>query len=165
MPKDAPLNDGAPGAGPWGRGQRVSGMQTKLHRWAVADPGRRFDDLFNFVYDPATLMVAFDRVAGNTGSRTAGVDGLKVADIEERIGVPGFLDDLRAQLKAGTFRPFAGAGANDSQAGRVGQGPSPRDSRGGGPGRPGGAEAGAGTDLRGRLRAGLLRVPASAASP
>ena len=49
---------------------RVSEMQAKLHRWAAADPGRRFDDLFNLVHDPATLMVAFDRVAGNTGSRT-----------------------------------------------------------------------------------------------
>ena len=86
--------------------RRVSEMQTKLHRWAAADPGRRFDDLFNFVHDPATLIVAFDRVAGNTGSRTPGVDGLTVADVEEQIGVPGFLDDLRAQLKAGTFRPL-----------------------------------------------------------
>ena len=81
-------------------------MQAKLHRWAAADPGRRFDDLFNFVHDPATLIVAFDRVAGNTGSRTPGVDGLTVADVEEAIGVPGFLDDLRAQLKQGTFRPL-----------------------------------------------------------
>jgi RNA-directed DNA polymerase len=81
-------------------------MQAKLHRWAVADPGRRFDDLFNFVYDPATLIVAFTRVAGNQGARTPGVDGLTVADIEEIVGVPGFLDDLRAQLKEGTFRPL-----------------------------------------------------------
>jgi RNA-directed DNA polymerase len=81
-------------------------MQTKLHRWAAADPGRRFDDLFNFVHDPATLIMAFDRVAGNTGSQTPGVDGLTVADVEDRIGVPGFLDDLRAQLKMGTFRPL-----------------------------------------------------------
>jgi RNA-directed DNA polymerase len=106
MPKDAPLNGGAPLEGPTGPVRRVSEMQTKLHRWAAADPGRRFDDLFNFVYDPATLIVAFDRVAGNTGSRTAGVDGLTVADVEEQIGVPGFLDDLRAHLKAGTFRPL-----------------------------------------------------------
>jgi len=105
MPKDAPSNEGAcdPAVGPR---SRVSEMQAKLHRWAAADPGRRFDDLFNFVYDPATLVVAFDRVAGNTGSRTAGVDGVKVADIEQRIGVQVFLDDLRAQLKAGTFRPL-----------------------------------------------------------
>jgi RNA-directed DNA polymerase len=81
-------------------------MQAKLHRWAAADPGRRFDDLFNFVHDPATLIVAWFRVAGNQGARTAGVDGLKVADVEEQIGVPGFLRDLRAALKDGSFRPL-----------------------------------------------------------
>ena len=69
MPKDAPLNGGAPPSRwvPVGPRRRVSEMQAKLHRWAVADPGRRFDDLFNFVHDPATLIVAFDRVAGNRG--------------------------------------------------------------------------------------------------
>jgi RNA-directed DNA polymerase len=106
MPKDAPSNDGARDDGPVGSWSRVSGMQAKLHRWAAADPGRRFDDLFNFVHDPATLIVAFDRVAGNTGSRAPGVDGLTVADVGERIGVPGFLDDLRVSLKEGTFRPL-----------------------------------------------------------
>ncbi|GAA3739115.1 hypothetical protein GCM10022205_26600 [Spinactinospora alkalitolerans] len=65
MPEGAPPNGGAPGPG-----ARVLEMQAKLHRWAVADPGRRFDDLFNFVHDPATLLVAFDRVAGNQGART-----------------------------------------------------------------------------------------------
>jgi RNA-directed DNA polymerase len=107
MPEDAPLNGGASSlvtvVGPR---TRVLEMQTKLHRWAAADPGRRFDDLFNLVHDPATLLVAFDRVAGNAGARTAGVDGLRVADVEERIGVPGFLDDLRTQIKTGAFRPL-----------------------------------------------------------
>ncbi len=107
MPKEAPPNGGAlPTGVPMGPRRRVSEMQAKLHRWAAADPGRRFDDLFNFVHDPATLIVAFDRVAGNTGSRAAGVDGLTVADVEAQYGVPGFLDDLRAQLKTGTFRPL-----------------------------------------------------------
>jgi RNA-directed DNA polymerase len=49
MPQDAPLNSDAPPArvlGPYGR---VVEMQTKLHRWAAADSGRRFDDLFNLV--------------------------------------------------------------------------------------------------------------------
>jgi RNA-directed DNA polymerase len=81
-------------------------MQAKLHRWAAADPGRRFDDLFNFVYDPATLVVAFDRVAGNQGANTPGVDGVTAAWVEETVGVPGFLDDLRAALKSGSFRPL-----------------------------------------------------------
>jgi len=56
---------------------RVHAMQTKLHQWAVADPDRQFDDLFNLVYDPAFLVVAWSRVRGNKGARTAGVDGVK----------------------------------------------------------------------------------------
>ena len=55
---------------------RVLAMQTKLHQWATADPGRRFDDLANLVYDPAFLVVAWNRVRGNKGARTAGVDGV-----------------------------------------------------------------------------------------
>lgn len=70
------------------------------------DPGRRFDDLFNFVCDPATLLVAFDRVAGNHGANTPGVDGLTADHVEEVVGVPGFLDDLRTSLKDGSFRPL-----------------------------------------------------------
>jgi RNA-directed DNA polymerase len=106
MPKDAPLNSDAPPDELVGPVRRVSEMQAKLHRWAVADPGRRFDDLFNFVHDPATLMMAFERVARNLGARTAGVDGLTVADVEEVVGVPRFLDDLRAAVKSGSFRPL-----------------------------------------------------------
>ena len=107
MPKDAPVNIGAADAtDPMGPRARVSRMQAKLHRWAAADPGRRFDDLYNLVHDPAALLVAFDRVAGNTGAKTPGVDGLTVADIEEIAGTPGFLDDLRTQLKDGSFRPL-----------------------------------------------------------
>ena len=106
MPQDAPLNGGARDDGPAGPWSRVAGMQAKLHRWAAADPGRRFDDLFNLVHDPATLIVAFSRVAGNRGANTPGVDGMTVELVEERIGVPGFLDDLRAALKDGSFRPL-----------------------------------------------------------
>ncbi|KFG01301.1 DNA polymerase [Streptomyces scabiei] len=106
MPKDAPMNVGAPPVeDPEESGGRVSGMQAKLHRWAAADPGRRFDDLFNFVHDPTTLRYAFYRVAGNKGARTAGMDGVTVAHVEEQVGVLRFLDDLRTSLKDGSFRP------------------------------------------------------------
>jgi RNA-directed DNA polymerase len=80
-------------------------MQAKLHRWAAADPGRRFDDLFNLVHDPATLIVAWDRVATNRGAKTAGSDGWTVARIEREVGVHVFLDDLRSALKSREFRP------------------------------------------------------------
>ncbi|QHA08241.1 group II intron reverse transcriptase/maturase [Streptomyces broussonetiae] len=105
MPKDALLNSSAPGA-LMGSHQRVSGMQAKLHRWAAADPGRRFDDLFNLVYDPATLLVAFERVAGNKGANTPGVDGLTAVNVERDIGPYGFLEGLRRALKTGEFRPL-----------------------------------------------------------
>ena len=87
MPKDPPVNAGGPALGSDPR-DRVSGMQAKLHRWAVADPGRRFDDLFNLVHDPATLLVAFAWVAGNSGRNTPGVDGWTVDVVEQMVGVP-----------------------------------------------------------------------------
>ena len=105
MPQDAPPNGGACDSAPEGSWSRVAGMQAKLHRWAVADPGRRFDDLFNFVHDPATLLVAFSRVATNRGATTAGSDGWTVTRIETEVGVTRFLDDLRTQIKSGEFRP------------------------------------------------------------
>ena len=163
MPQDAPPNGSAPDPAPEGPWSRVAGMQAKLHRWAAADPGRRFDDLFNFVHDPATLYVAFCRVEGNRGANTPGVDGMTVGLVEERIGVQEFLDDLRAQLKAGTFRPLPVRERHDPQAGRVGEAEETRHSRRGRQGGPGRAEARAGTHLRGGLRARLLRVPAGAA--
>jgi RNA-directed DNA polymerase len=85
---------------------RVLGMQTKLHQWASADEDRRFDDLFNLVYDPAFLVVAWSRVRGNKGARSAGVDGQTARYIEQQRGAAAFLDDLRADLKARTFRPL-----------------------------------------------------------
>ena len=82
---------------------RVLVMQKKLHRWAVADPGRRFDDLANLVYDPAFLVVAWNRVRVNKGARTAGVDGVAPRSIGA--GAPEMLDQLREDLKASRFVP------------------------------------------------------------
>src|SRR3954469_25454218 len=104
MPKDASPNGGASPRRQI-RPRRVSEMQAKLHRWAVADPGRRFDDLFNLVHDPATLRMAFERVATNRGAKTPGSDGLTVARIEHGVGVPVCRDALRAQLRGGESRP------------------------------------------------------------
>ncbi|MGH9267888.1 MAG: hypothetical protein ACRD0D_06895 [Acidimicrobiales bacterium] len=92
---------------PWpdldGAEHRVLAMQSKLHQWAATDPGRRFDDLANLVYDPAFLVVAWARVRGNKGARTAGVDGVKPRSILFGAGV--LLGRLRDDLKAGRFAP------------------------------------------------------------
>jgi RNA-directed DNA polymerase len=86
--------------------RRVREIQTKLHRWARDDPHRRFDDLFNLVADPAFLLVAWDRVRGNKGARTAGIDGQTVSYVQTVRGVEGFLDELRSQLRDRSFRPL-----------------------------------------------------------
>jgi len=86
--------------------RRVLSIQTKLHCWARDDPHRRFDDLFNLVADPAFLLVAWDRVRGNKGAKTAGVDGRTALSIAAMTGVEGFLDALRASLKDRSFRPL-----------------------------------------------------------
>jgi RNA-directed DNA polymerase len=82
---------------------RVLRMQTKLHQWAVNDPDRQFDDLFNLVYDPAVLMVAWRRVRGNRGKRSGGIDGVAPVDVTD---VAGFLAGLRDDLKKQRFRPL-----------------------------------------------------------
>ena len=83
--------------------RRVLRMQTKLHQWAKADPGRRFDDVFNLVCDPAFLVVAWSRVRGNKGARTAGIDGVKPRSIV--FGAGALLGGLRDDLKANRFTP------------------------------------------------------------
>jgi RNA-directed DNA polymerase len=83
--------------------RRVPDHQRKLHRWARAEPDRRFGDVFNLVCDQATLLVAWDRVSGNRGAGTAGVDAVTRRHVEEDIGVLSFLDELRSSLKDGTF--------------------------------------------------------------
>jgi RNA-directed DNA polymerase len=99
------LNSAAPWPGPQAAQERVLGIQRKLHRWAEDDQDRRFQDLHNLVCDPATLMVAWQRVRANRGSRSAGVDRQNAYDVERRLGVEQFLGGLREELRAGTFRP------------------------------------------------------------
>jgi RNA-directed DNA polymerase len=85
---------------------RVLGIQTKLHHWATKEHGRRFDDLFNLVCDPAFLLVGWRRVRGNKGARTAGVDGQTAYYVQRERGEDAFLAELRADLKARRFAPL-----------------------------------------------------------
>lgn len=83
----------------------VRRMQTKLHRWATEDSGRRFGDLHNLVYDPAFLVAAWERVSTNKGAQTPGIDRATASRIESWTGVEAFLDQIRSSLKSGEFRP------------------------------------------------------------
>ena len=94
MSEDAPVNTGAVAwPDPDSAYFAVRRMQIKLHRWASEDPGRRFGDLFNLVYDPAFLVHAWERVCRQRrGARLAGIDRATVAqdrDPDRGRGVPG----------------------------------------------------------------------------
>jgi RNA-directed DNA polymerase len=83
---------------------QVLRIQTKLHQWATGEPGRRFDDLFNLVCDPAVLVVAWARVRGNRGKRSAGVDRVRPESVFA--AAEWFLPTLRDDLKARLFTPM-----------------------------------------------------------
>lgn len=99
------MNNDAPTAWPSSVAaqRRVLDHQLKLHRWARNEPDRRFTDVFNLVCDRATLVVAWERVSGNRGARTAGVDAVTRFHVEQRQGVIPFLEELRSSLKDGSF--------------------------------------------------------------
>jgi RNA-directed DNA polymerase len=101
----SPVNTGAPWPEPQEATERVLGIQRKLHKWASNDAERRFCDLHNLVCDPATLLVAWLRVRGNRGSRSAGVDGQTAYHVEKVLGVECFLSELRQELRSGSYRP------------------------------------------------------------
>ena len=83
---------------------QVLRIQTKLHQWATSEPGRRFDDLFSLVTDPAVLVVAWARVRGNRGKRSAGVDRVRPESVFA--AAEWFLPTLREDLKARLFTPM-----------------------------------------------------------
>ena len=97
------MNIGAPWPDLVEAESRVQGMQSKLHQWAVVDPDRRFDDLYNLVYDPAFLAVAWGRIRSNKGARTAGVDGIAPCTIGT--GAGEFLGGLQEALKSRRYAP------------------------------------------------------------
>ena len=83
-------------------------LQRRL--WAAAKrcSDRRFHVLYDPIYRDDILWVAWERVRANRGA--SGVDKQTLADIEQlgvQLGVGGFLADLKAELRAGSYRPRA----------------------------------------------------------
>ncbi|MFE3413616.1 hypothetical protein ACFXMT_36500 [Streptomyces mirabilis] len=137
--------------------RRVLEHQLKLHRWARAEPERRFSDVFNLICDRSTLLVAWERVSGNQGARTAGVDAVTRHHVED-YGVIPFLEELRSSLKDGSFTALPVKQAVIPKKGgkvRYLGIPTLRDRV-----AQGGPQAGSGADFRGRFLPVQLRVSA-----
>ena len=82
---------------------KVQTLQRTLYRAAKADPGRRFHALYDKVHRRDVLERAWEQVRRNRGA--PGIDRTTIADVEEH-GVTRLLDELVADLKAGTYRPL-----------------------------------------------------------
>ena len=98
---------GSPGSNhPVGRESvdKVRQLQRRLWRAAKRQPGRRFHALMDRIHRRDVLWEAWRRVKQNRGA--AGVDAMTLAAVEQ-LGVEGFLEDLGAQLRAGSYRPSA----------------------------------------------------------
>jgi group II intron reverse transcriptase/maturase len=83
---------------------KVRQLQRRLWSTAKRQPGRRFHALMDRIYRRDVLWEAWRRVRRNRGA--AGVDAMTLVGIEQG-GVEPFLEDLGAQLRAGTYRPCA----------------------------------------------------------
>lgn len=85
---------------------KILDMQRKLYQWSRNNPEQVFSDLFNLVCDRGNLQLAWERLAGNAGSRTPGTDGINRRKVEERPGgVAGFLEEIRGELRSGAYVP------------------------------------------------------------
>ena len=74
-------------------------------RWKRTVPAQHLASGLPVFCDPAFLVQAWERVSGNKGARTPGVDKATVAMIETWVGVEEFLGQIRDSLKSGGFRP------------------------------------------------------------
>ena len=77
-------------------------LQRGLYLAAKRNRNRRFHALYDRIFRPDILWRAWQEVRENKGS--AGVDGVTIEEME-RQGVAEFLEQIRQDLKAGTYRP------------------------------------------------------------
>ncbi|MGH8511761.1 MAG: group II intron reverse transcriptase/maturase [Gammaproteobacteria bacterium] len=89
-----------------GTQDKVHELQTKLYQAAERSPTRRFHALYDKVHRRDFLWRAWVDVALNGGA--PGVDGVTIDSIRDQgvEGVRAFLDELAAELVAGTYRPL-----------------------------------------------------------
>jgi RNA-directed DNA polymerase len=85
------------------RQDKVRELQRTLYRAAKADPGRRFHALYDKVYRRDVLERAWESVRANRGA--AGIDRETIADVEQ-YGATRLLDELAADLREGSYRPW-----------------------------------------------------------
>ena len=84
------------------KSQKLSDLRMKLGQKAKNEPKFKFYTLYGHLSRKDVLEAAWESVRGNKGS--AGIDGITIDDIE-RSGKEQFLDMIRDELRAETYRP------------------------------------------------------------
>jgi len=76
--------------------------QQSFARKAQAQPEHRFEDLYHLICQKEWLNAALEAALRNTGSQTAGIDGINRQSLQEETAQNKFIDDLQADLRAKT---------------------------------------------------------------
>ena len=66
---------------------QVLRIQIKLHQWAIDDPDRRFDDLFNTFTDPRLAAAVVDRLTFNAHIIQTGTNSYRLTSTRAKKGV------------------------------------------------------------------------------
>ncbi len=83
----------------------ITKAQRSFARKALTQPDHRFEDVYHLLCREDWVRRALDYVLSNTGSRTAGVDGVTRRAFDNEAYAARFIAGLAADLKAGTYRP------------------------------------------------------------
>lgn len=83
--------------------QKVEAFGQVLSHCAKEQPKRKFHALYDKIYRPDVLKVAWLKVKANRGS--GGIDGKSIDYIVDSIGERHFLNDLYVKLKDGNYTP------------------------------------------------------------
>ena len=81
----------------------ISEMQHKLATWARSNQTKRFDRLLRLVANREWLAEAARIVLASNGAGTPGIDGMDKRRLQ--VNLDKHLDDLRADLMKGAYRP------------------------------------------------------------
>jgi RNA-directed DNA polymerase len=81
----------------------VLGVQRKLYQQSKANPDEVWRDLWGWLTDPRMIRHSWRRVASNKGKRSAGIDGITVRHVQQRIGEQRFLEGPRTELRSGAY--------------------------------------------------------------
>lgn len=84
--------------------ERVMTLQEKLYQKAKQEKGYKFYVLYDKLFVPYILRIAWQQVKNNGGS--PGIDGKSISEIEQ-YGIEKYLNELGEELRKRTYRPQA----------------------------------------------------------